>query len=325
MRSFALLLLFVNIVFLLWQLTLLPWFPWQPIDFAESKSNTVSPHFPSLVMVNESITSQLIDKKDVSSSSQVLALSLKNDVLDKNIKPHQISKPIQEIKDTFPKEPLSSTKKNPQDVSPLLPQILEQEDVVSKPSRPILQKKDTAPQEDKVKGEIGIQKETPLQQNKQIESEKTTCFHMGPYVSMTEAEKAKHWLKQQQVSIVDVQERKTQMIAGTWIYLPPFDSQKATLKAVQHLSQRGIKHYQIITSGALNNAISLGVYSKQENVDHLLNTLKNIGYKNSQMEKRYKEETTYWLNVKITDKLIFLRKGIEKKFGFSSLIPVNCQ
>lgn len=326
MRSFALLLLLINIVFLLWQLTLLPWIPWQPTDFPRTDLEVPSPSkLPSLVMVHEAVNPHKLTENSFSTMNSEVTPFANHQNPEKSIKMAEtMSEPSQEVKKTFPKDLSSEMKKISQEEPPLLPQTLRREEPIILSAQSVPQEMIPPAQEKEPKEEVVLKKEISLQNNKKSES-KMTCFQMGPYSTVIEADKTAHWLRQQQVSAVEVQNRKTQVMTGTWVYLPPFSSQTATLKASSRLTQLGIKDYRIITSGALNNAISLGVYRQQENVNNLLKTLKNAGYPTPQTEKRYKNETTYWLNVRMPNELTSLLKNIEKKFNFSSPIPSNCQ
>jgi len=150
------------------------------------------------------------------------------------------------------------------------------------------------------------------------------CFQIGPFSTSSAAKEQADWLKAQtDITSVAVESRETPVVNGTWVYLPPFEKRETALKTANHLTHLGIKDHQVVTSGKFNNAISLGVYRVPESVNRRLKELEIKGYSQAKTEKRYKNETTYWLNVKIS--IHSNLENLRQKLNSHTINEIVCQ
>jgi len=163
------------------------------------------------------------------------------------------------------------------------------------------------------------EKLSKIEENKPSKSE--VCFQIGPYSRMNITNRYKKWLSIQNV-MVKVQNRQTQKLKATWVYLPPFKNRQAAISSRQRLNKRGIDDHAIVTTGPFNNAISLGLYHKPFYAKQRFEKLVASGYKNVKTQKRYKKDTKYWLNVKMPSRL---QNTFQKKFKGRMLEPVACE
>jgi hypothetical protein len=157
-----------------------------------------------------------------------------------------------------------------------------------------------------------------------------SCFESGPYAQSATAQPLYNWLKNNKAIKgdiqVEIQPRQTQVLESTWVYLPPFKDRQAAYVAQQRLNQLGIADYMIVTQGQFNNAISLGRYRNPINVQQRLKELSIKGYQNIKTQERYKNDTRYWLNVKISSKESpSLLSAIKKHFKNLTLKQSRCE
>lgn len=66
--------------------------------------------------------------------------------------------------------------------------------------------------------------------------------------------------------------------SGYWLYLPPEASRKEALRRLSELQARGVDSY-VIPSGNLVNGISLGMFSRRERAEIMLERIKRQGYR----------------------------------------------
>lgn len=138
-----------------------------------------------------------------------------------------------------------------------------------------------------------------------------TCFKAGPYMPLAEAKKVADWLKSQGEVGVEVKNREIPVSTKTWVYLPSLGNRQAATRVVQRLTQQGVTGSQVTEP---NYAISLGVFENKENATRRVKELQAKGYNEVKTEEHHKNETTYWLNVKMTDNPKFVLSAFEKRF-----------
>jgi len=171
---------------------------------------------------------------------------------------------------------------------------------------------------------------------KSLTEQPVICFESGPYAQALMAQPVYNWLKDNNGSKnkpkikgdiqVEIQSRQTQVLESTWVYLPPFKNRQAADVARQRLNQLGIADYMVVTQGQFDNAISLGRYRNPANVQQRLKELSTKGYQNIKTQERYKSDTRYWLNVKISPKESqALLSAFNKHFKKLTLKPVDCE
>ncbi len=149
-----------------------------------------------------------------------------------------------------------------------------------------------------------------------------SCFQTGLYTRSKVSKLAK-WLETKKDVISKVQ--TDQKPISTWVYLPSFKNRQKARKVKQRLNRLGISDYAIVTKGKFNNAISLGLYTKSFNVKSRIKELKAVGYQNVKTQKRYKNNTSYRLNVKMLAGQNELLDILQKNFKGIRLNSVNCK
>ncbi len=80
------------------------------------------------------------------------------------------------------------------------------------------------------------------------------------------------------------------------VYLPPMKSRTATNEEMRRLREDGFVDIMRISSGALENGVSVGAYRKLGNAERRVKTLRAKGYQ-VEFKPRDKTRTTYWVAV----------------------------
>ncbi len=306
MRTLALLLLLLNIGFLIWQLGLLPWLPWQaeqfkPINQPNSFSETSN--LPQLLLIGES-------------NAKTEAKKIQNSVEDTTSKPKEGENIAYKKETTAPKKesaikpltekPAESPPKNTTIVSTL-------KQIAGLSTSTTNNSSNNSSPEKKLKEEEVTSASTKPVAKKSPKPETSVCFQAGPYSHINTPKKIANWLKKNENIIVEVQNRQTQVVKSTWVYLPPFQGKLAANRTQQRLNQLGITDHAIVTKGQFNNAISLGLYRSPLYAKKRIKQLVAKGFKNVKTQKRYKNETTYWLGIKMSTEQSQLLKNTLKK------------
>ncbi len=315
MRTLALLLLLLNISFLIWQLGLLPWLPWQPEQFRpinQPNSSYEASHLPQLLLVGESNAPTDAEKTQVSVE----------DATSKTKDGANIAS--QEVETTAPKKesaikPLTAQEKPAESPQKNIVSTLKQVAGLSTSAT------NNSSAEKKSKDEKVTSASTKAVAKKSPKPETFVCFQAGPYSHINTPKKIANWLKRKKNIIVFVQNRQTQVVKSTWVYLPPFKGKLAAHRTQQRLNQLGINDHAIVTKGQFNNAISLGLYRSPIYAKQRIEELVAKGYKNVKTQKRYKNETTYWLGVKMsTEQSQLLKNTLKKRLKGLLLESVAC-
>ncbi len=286
----------MNISLLFWQVGLLSWLPLQPEQFMtqtnKSSLKTIQ-GLPSLRLLNEKL---VIDNKPVTTveSNDIITNKVITDVVEND---SDISK-------------ITNIKKLTLDINT---NKLLSTNASDKAKTPINNKQQIL--------NHNIENLEPV--TKTITSK--TCFQAGPYIKMDTIDIAVNWLENKYNNIIiKAQEQIEKKLIGTWVYLPPFKTLEETKRINQYLDKLGIKDHHIVR-GKLKNAISLGVYSIPTNAEIRVKELKSKGYNNVKIRKRYKENTNYWLNIKMLVNQNNLIANFNKKFQNLTLISVTCE
>jgi phage terminase small subunit len=329
MRSLALLLLLLNISFLTWQLSLLPWQPRQPerLTLVDRPHPPSASDLPQLVLLSERNLLNNIPtmEKTVNlnrAENQTVTTPPPTDItmVAATANPLTETNPAADISDTETHEestgvPLATPSKLQQAVGLM---ASEKKSVDSKKAN-----NETAPHASTPPKVLSASKNWKPSLPKPPR-EQRSCFQAGPYTQISTAKKIVKWLKRKKDITANIQRRQTQVLGSTWVYLPPFKNRQAAISAQQRLNRLGIGHHEIIKKGPFNNAISLGLYRQPSSVKRRFKELSAKGYKNLKTQKRYKSDTKYWLNVKMPHQNVLLN-AFRKKFLRHELEKVACK
>jgi hypothetical protein len=150
------------------------------------------------------------------------------------------------------------------------------------------------------------------------EPDRRVCARLGPYPDEKGGGIAVRALREAglQAAMAEVQEQKS---VQYWVVLPAAESRRRALQTLRELQARKIDSY-LITSGEMSNAISLGLFSREELARGVQQKIKEAGYP---AEIRLKErfEKVFWVQMaadqtfenarKVVDTLVSEQDGIK--------------
>ena len=104
------------------------------------------------------------------------------------------------------------------------------------------------------------------------------CVATGEFRDMGAAERARRWLASMGAVSVRVTRGSRETVRDYRVYLPPFESRSGAREKLRELSGKGVRDVAVILSGALKNAVSLGVYAREANASRRVARLEALGY-----------------------------------------------
>jgi len=97
-------------------------------------------------------------------------------------------------------------------------------------------------------------------------------------------------------------QRRTEEVAGWWVFVPPQGSRPAALRMAGELKALGVQDYFIMADeGEFRWALSLGVYRSEEAAQTRLAALSSMGVRSAVMARRETLVPKVWLQVNGTD------------------------
>ncbi|MEQ8289744.1 MAG: SPOR domain-containing protein [Gammaproteobacteria bacterium] len=150
----------------------------------------------------------------------------------------------------------------------------------------------------------------------------TICYTYGPIPEKKESTLMSEWLNERGI---EYEQRQTTEdgLPKFWVYLAPQASTARAEQAVEELKQQGIRDLQLIRSGDLLNAVSLGLFSSQAAVNRRLNEIKATGYQPVVVPYAGGKQV-YWFDVMLVQNSSYVNElftGFPARF---KALPVNC-
>ena len=108
-----------------------------------------------------------------------------------------------------------------------------------------------------------------------------------------------------------------------WVYYPPLRTKEDADNKVTELQAKGIKDVTVVREGKWQNAISMGLYSKEAIANVRVENLKKLGIA-AHIEARGKAARTFTLSNLSTDEHDKIRK-IQAEFGGPVLKKIACK
>ena len=97
-------------------------------------------------------------------------------------------------------------------------------------------------------------------------------------------------------------QRRTEEMAGWWVYIPAQGNRPGALKKAAELKARGVEDYFVVTDeGPYRWAVSLGVFRNEEAAKARLAVLREKGVRSAQVGAREMLVPKVWLQVKGID------------------------
>ncbi len=141
-------------------------------------------------------------------------------------------------------------------------------------------------------------KEQQAEQRLPQEQTGRMCYSLGPFSSDSDSAVVAKILS---LESIDTEQtiRKDARRKAYWVLLPPAESRKAAKKNIAKLKKLNITDYFLVVTGAQENAISLGVFSRFESAHRRIKQMQELGF-TPRFEKVELPKKEYWLEWPVT-------------------------
>jgi hypothetical protein len=126
-----------------------------------------------------------------------------------------------------------------------------------------------------------------------INEEDEPCFSIGPLPSLLAQQRAQDRLRPVTRSI-RTRQTVSERDRGWWVYLPT-SSRTQALNLTRELSEQGLDDFFVVTQGAMENVVSVGLFSEIENARSRQRRLRDMGF-NAQLEIQRESTPQFWVD-----------------------------
>ena len=155
-----------------------------------------------------------------------------------------------------------------------------------------------------------------------MDAQEYSCFSFGPLPEEKHAVWLADWFRVRQIQL----RNRVSEDAGRnlfWVYLSPQPSRQGAEAVLVSLAQKGIRDYRLIDHGNLANAVSLGLFSSQAQVNERLRQLREQGFQ-PVVVPYPNVQRIHWVDVRMPKDDPVLQEmyaGFPARFGS---VPVAC-
>ncbi len=121
------------------------------------------------------------------------------------------------------------------------------------------------------------------------------CETIGPFATPVEVHRAMNALAPL-VGRIQYRQASGTVMHGYRVYVPALASRDAALEAARQLAAKGMSDYYVVTSGAQENTISLGLFNDLVNADKRRDSVRALGF-DARLEPRLDDAQQYWIDV----------------------------
>lgn len=155
----------------------------------------------------------------------------------------------------------------------------------------------------------------------QLQAIQHVCYGVGPFASAVEAANGGAELKKLGLEYrLRTKEEESKIYR---VYLPPSASRADAVAMQRRLSRIGFKETVILKERAMNNAVSIGVYSVEKNAKSVLAQLKKKGIR-ARLQTIDRVTTRHWLDIDSAEVAVETLQGIRWDKGIA-VEQVPCQ
>ncbi len=122
------------------------------------------------------------------------------------------------------------------------------------------------------------------------------CYTIGPLPTLLAQQRAEDRLRPF-ASAIRTRQTSADSDRGWWVYLPASSRTEATSLS-RELAQRGVEDYYVVTSGALENTVSVGLYENIDNARTRQARVRAMGF-DAQLEVRRETIPQFWVDYRI--------------------------
>ncbi len=120
------------------------------------------------------------------------------------------------------------------------------------------------------------------------------CMTLGPLDTRARAGQIMQAL-QPKVPTIQFHTQQAQVSRGWWVYLPPMKRREQALEAARTLASKGVRDYYVISAGARENTISLGLFHDPDNARRRLAAITAMGFQ-PRLTQRIEQVRQYYVD-----------------------------
>lgn len=121
------------------------------------------------------------------------------------------------------------------------------------------------------------------------------CLSLGPFGTPAELRAAMAALTPG-VARIQFREVPATELRGYRVFLPAAGSREAALATARQLAARGVRDYYVVTAGAQENTVSLGLFRELENANKRREELAGLGFQ-AVLEPRTEDAAQWWIDL----------------------------
>jgi hypothetical protein len=121
------------------------------------------------------------------------------------------------------------------------------------------------------------------------------CLTLGPLQSQADLRRAMNTLTP---AVGRIQFRKTRgtELRGYRVFIPAFATRDLALAGARDLAAKGVRDYYVVTSGAQENTISLGLFNGLPHAEKRRDEARAFGF-DARLEPRTEDADEYWIDI----------------------------
>jgi hypothetical protein len=147
------------------------------------------------------------------------------------------------------------------------------------------------------------------------------CLEIGPFLTQVELRRAVNTLMPV-AERIQYRDTRTLIRRGFRVFIPPPATREEALATARELASRGLRDYYVVTAGAEQNTVSLGLYRDEANARRRHREVSAMGF-DVRLEPRNEEVAQYWVDLEL-DREIDWRSALGSHSGVGSReLPCN--
>jgi len=124
------------------------------------------------------------------------------------------------------------------------------------------------------------------------------CYTIGPLATLLAQQRAVDRLRPF-TNRLRTRQTEADRDRGWWVYLPA-SSRNEAMTLTRRLAERGVEDYYVVAGGALENAVSVGLYEQIENARQRQRQIRELGF-NAQLEVRRETVPQFWVDYQVSN------------------------
>jgi hypothetical protein len=131
----------------------------------------------------------------------------------------------------------------------------------------------------------------------EIPIETRVCLEIGPFQTQVDLRRAINALMPV-AERIQYRDTRTSIRRGFRVFIPPSDTREAALATARELTSLGLRDYYVVTAGAEQNTVSLGLYRDENNARRRFQEVTAMGF-DVRLEPRDEEIAQYWVDLDV--------------------------